>query len=302
VAQTTDPRALLDSLRSLALEARIELQVRDSSTTPKIFSQAVPDGRTWMEYIADTLGAAGGGDPTQPIVLNQWATLDDAVSLVLAEAENMKALAAAKAGTPDETKFQNARRKYLTGAARLLKFYKVAAGDVFDGTAGALPNPTELPDWFLPGDILIKEVGGAARINTETGAFAGQASGSMALPSAGLRLAVPNASFDSAGRFEVEAYGQLLLPPDNPTVTVTIPESRPIMVRYSPEDGLSFSGEALFQFANGMFFSGSISVIDPIYSFSITAGGLEFALAGALTQQMPAFPSAPAFGEADLWH
>lgn len=298
--QATDPRTLIDGLRALALEARVELQIGNSNGSPKIFTQAVPDGRTWMEYIADTVGAAAGGDPTLPGVPNQWANLDDAVSLVLAEAESMKVLAAARTGTPDEAKFQTARRKYLAGAARLLNFYKVAAGDTFAGTAGALTNTTELSDWFLPGDIQIKEVGGTARINTESGAFSGRASGSVALAGTGLRLTVPSASFDSAGRFEVDAHGQLLLPPENPTLTVTIPESRPIRVRYSPEDGVSFAGEALFQFANGMFFHGSISLIDPIYSFSITAGGLEFALASALTRQMPAFPSAPNFDEADI--
>src|SRR5262249_14246642 len=106
----------------------------------------MPDGRTWMQYIADTLGAAAGGDPAQPGVTNQWALLDEAVSVLLAEADNMKDLAA-KAAVSDQPKFQAARKSYLAGAAQVLKYYKVSASDVFNSTAGALTNASGLPDW-----------------------------------------------------------------------------------------------------------------------------------------------------------
>ena len=47
-AQSTDPRPLMDRLHSLALDARVELQLGPPATVPKIFTQAIPDGRSWL--------------------------------------------------------------------------------------------------------------------------------------------------------------------------------------------------------------------------------------------------------------
>ena len=205
----TDPVALVEWLRTLVIEARLDLKFPAEGRSPRLFTETVPDGRTWMVYIADTLGTAAGGNPSQPNVPNQWALLDQAVSVALAEADTMRALAAARVGTAAEAQFQTMRRNYLAGAARMLQAYKVAAGDVFDATAGASPNPFGLPDWLLPGEIQLKEIGGAGRLNTDSGDFSGRLSGTMVLPGLGATLMVPNASFDSDGRFDLSAYGNL---------------------------------------------------------------------------------------------
>lgn len=295
-AQSTDPRVFLDGLRSLALEARIELQVGATGTPPKLFTQAVPDGRSWMSYLADTLGAEAGGDVAQPGVTNQWAILDDAVSLLLAEAEGMKAFATAKAGTPDEAKFQSARRSYLAGAARMLKFYKVAAGDVFEATAGALPDPFGLPDWLLPGEIQLKEIGGAGRLNTESGDFSGRLSGAMVLPGLGATLVVPNASFDSDGRIDLSAYGSVQLP----VGVLSIPPRQPIHYRSTPERGQLLEGSARLTLTNGLRFDASMLLADPNYCFGLAARGLEFDLGKSLLVRVPTLNlnQVNAFGDA----
>ncbi|MBK8001977.1 MAG: choice-of-anchor D domain-containing protein [Verrucomicrobia bacterium] len=282
-AQSTDPRLFLDGLRSLALEARIELQVGGAGVAPKLFTQAVPDGRTWMSYLADTLGLEAGGDATQPGVTNQWALVDDAVSLLLAEAEAMKTFAVGKAGTPDEVKFQNARRQYLAGAARLLKFYKVTAGDVYDATAGALPDPFGLPDWLLPGEIQLKEIGGAGRLNTDSGDFAGRLSGTMVLPGLGATLVVKNASFDSDGRIDLSAYGSVQLP----VGVLSIPPRQPIHYRSTPERGQLLEGGARLTLTNGLRFDASMLLADPNYCFGLAARGLEFDLGKELLVRVP---------------
>src|SRR5690242_15920181 len=81
----TDPKAVVTWLRTLTIEARIELKYPSGGRPPSLFNDTVPDGRILMDYIADTLGAAAGGDPSQPAVPNQWAILDEAASLLLAE-------------------------------------------------------------------------------------------------------------------------------------------------------------------------------------------------------------------------
>lgn len=282
-AQSTDPRLFLDGLRSLALEARIDLQLGSVGGTPKLLTQAVPDGRTWMSYLADTLGAEAGGDVAQPGVTNQWAIIDDAVSLLLAEAEAMKNFAAAKSGTPDEAKFQNARRQYLAGAARLLKFYKVTAGDVFDSTAGALPEPFGLPDWLLPGEIQLREIGGAGRLNTESGDFSGRLSGAMVLPGLGATLVVKNASFDSDGRIDLSAYGAVQLP----VGVLSIPPRQPVHYRSTPERGQLLEGAARLTLTNGLRFDASLLLADPNYCFGLAARGLEFDLGKSLLVRIP---------------
>ncbi len=67
---TATPRATVDWLKVLVLEGRLELR-SGATAGPRLFSEKVVDGRTWMEYIADTLGVAAGGDPAQPAVANE---------------------------------------------------------------------------------------------------------------------------------------------------------------------------------------------------------------------------------------
>ncbi len=241
---------------------------------PRLFTVRVPDGRMVVDFIADTLGRAAGGDPAQPGVTNQWALLAEAVSVMLAEADRMKERAAARAGTPEAAKFQTARKNYLAGAAKLLRYYQVAAGDVFDSTAGALTNTSGLPDWLLPGGIQLREVSGAARLNTDSGEFSGRLSGQLALSAFGATLTVPNASFDSRGRFDLSAYGSVTFPGGR----LDVPPRQPLHLRSTPERPLALAGGARLTLANGLRLDASLSLVDPQYCFSLAARGLEFDL------------------------
>ena len=133
-------------LRALSSEAAFDLTDDDPFTRPRLITERLDDGRTWLEFAADTLGSAAGGDPANPAAANEWARIDEAVTLLLTEAEKLKVEAALRQGTPGEADFNFARQKYLEGAARLMAFYKQAAAGRFDGTAGLL-NPAALPDW-----------------------------------------------------------------------------------------------------------------------------------------------------------
>ena len=131
------PRALIDWLRVLSIETRLSYQFDDPPTTA-LFTETVPDGRSLMDYIADSIGTAAGGDPNAPAAANNWAILDEATSLCLAEAGKLRTLANANTGTPAEAKYNEGRKLFLQGAGRLLGFYKVAASDTFDENAGGL--------------------------------------------------------------------------------------------------------------------------------------------------------------------
>ncbi len=276
------PRATVDWLKVLVLEGRLE--VRSGATAgPRLFRERVSDGRTWMEYIADTLGAAAGGDPAQPLVTNEWALLDEAVSVLLAEADTMKALAAQRSGAAANS-LHEARRNYLTGAARLLSAYKVAAGDVFESFAGPLVGVPELPDWAFPGEIRLKEIAGAARLNTQTRAYAGRLSGRLEFPGWNASLSVPNASFDGSGRMDLSAYGTLTFNGGS----LAIPARKPLRVRRTADGKFAIAGDARLTLNNGLRFDATMSLADPIYCFGLSARGLEFDLGRSMLVRVPA--------------
>ncbi len=282
VPPTSTPRATVDWLRVLVLEARLGMRSGNASA-PRLFTETVVDGRTWMEYIADTLGVSAGGSGSQPGLPNEWALLDEAVSVLLAEADTMKSLAAGRLGA-EAAPFHDARRRYLTGAARLLNAYKVASGDVFDAGAGPLVGRPNLPDWLFPGEIQLKEIGGAARLNTDTREFSGRLSGRLELPGWGASLTVPNASFGGDGRLDLSAYGTLTFSGGS----LAIPPRQPLRVRRSPEGRFALTGDARLTLNNGLRFDASLSLADPLYCFGLSARGLEFDLGKSLLVRLPA--------------
>lgn len=277
----SSPRATVDWLRVLVLEGRLGLRAGLASG-PRLFSETVVDGRTWMEYIADTLAATAGGDPAQPGVPNEWALVDEAVSVLLAEADTMKELAAARTG-PEAARFHEARRRYLVGAARLLNGYKVAAGDVFDALGGPLVNAAPLPDWLFPGEIHLDDISGAARLNTRTRDYSGRLSGRLRLPGWGLSLTVPTASFDRDGRMDLSAYGTLTFEGGS----LTVPPRQPLRVRRSAEGRFAVAGDVRLALNNGLRFDASMSLADPVYCFGLSARGLEFDLGRELLVRVP---------------
>jgi hypothetical protein len=276
----SSPELVIDWLRALAAEAPFDLTDSDPNTQPRLYTERMDDGRTWLEYAVDSLGAAAGGDPADAATANEWARLDEAVALLLAEADKMKIEAAQRAGTAAEADFNTARRKYLAGAARLLKFYSTAAGDVFDATAGAL-NPLALPDWQMPAEIQLHNIAGAARLNVRTGEFSGRLSGNMEIPAFDTMLDVPNLSFDSRGNFDLTAFGTTELPPgDTRAVTLTIPARRPLMVHFSDDGDFRVAGGVQLDLPDGIRLDAFFDVDDPRYEFGLGfAGGVTLKLA-----------------------
>jgi photosystem II stability/assembly factor-like uncharacterized protein len=283
---------MLEWLRSLCLETRLVLQTEGGSPPPRLFAQAFPDGRTWMEYIADTLGVAVAGDSSHPQANQQWALLDEAASLLLAEADRMKSFSVSQAGQ-DPTKFLDARRGYLAGAARLLKYYQTSAVSAFDHASGALTNASGLPDWLLPGDIQLKEISGAARLNTKSGDFSGRLSGLLQLPGLDATLVVPNASFDSKGNLDLTAYGQANLPPGQSNqITLIVPERKPLTFHLADDGDFKVSGTAQVRIPGGNQFEASFEVDDPNYAFSFGfSGGINLDLAQHLAVLRPSIPT-----------
>jgi photosystem II stability/assembly factor-like uncharacterized protein len=239
---------------------------------------------------------AGLAEATQ-----SWTEINRAIALLMAEAKRLGA-----ANDHQRRAIYLQQAGVLLGAARRVAvalWNDRRGGPVAGGAAPGVKADGPIAaggDMTLPSGIVIENIFGSAEFNRLTGEFSGGFGGTLRLPEFNATLTIVNASIASGGAFDIAASGQFLLPPEDPVLTVTIPESRPVRFQYSPENGPSFSGAAHFQFSNGVFFNGDISLIDPIYSFSFTAGGLEFALAGALAQQVPAFPAASNFGEADI--
>jgi len=276
---TVSPQATVEWLRSLVVEGRIGLEATPA-VRPRLFTETMPDGRTWMDLIADTLGPAAGGDPGQPGAAGQWALLDEAATVLLAEAEHLKSLAAARTGN-DTITISLTRRDCLAGCARLLQAYKTAAGSVFESNTAGLGNPTLLPDWLLPADIEIREIAGAGRINLRTGEFSGRLSGTMAIPQFESLFVVPNASFDSKGNFDLTAYGTTQLPPgDARALTLTVPARRPLTVHFSDDGNFRVAAGVQLDLPNNIRLDAFFDVDDPEYEFGLGfSGGVTLKLA-----------------------
>ncbi len=277
--KTVTPQATVEWLRSLVVEGRIGLEATPA-LRPRLFTETMPDGRTWMELIADTLGPAAGGDPGQPGAAGQWALLDEAATVLLAEAEHLKSLAASRTGD-DAITVSLTRRDCLAGCARLLQAYKTAAGSVFDSSTAGLGDPALLPDWLLPADIEIREIAGAGRINLRTGEFSGRLSGTMAVPQFESLLVVPNASFDSQGNFDLTAYGTTQLPPGDPrALTLTVPARRPLTVHFSNDGDFRVAAGVQLDLPNNIRLDAFFDVDDPEYEFGLGfSGGITLKLA-----------------------
>jgi hypothetical protein len=84
--------------------------------------------------------------------------------------------------------------------------------------------------------------------------------------------------------------------------TATVPFTNPLRFATHSSNGLELTGQARFAFENGLFFNGSIALIDPIYRFELEAGGLTLDLVNALADLTPSLPSLDQFlqnGEVD---
>jgi photosystem II stability/assembly factor-like uncharacterized protein len=261
-----DPVALVDWMRLLVAEGQLRLGLGEGADELRLFSETLPDGRTWMRYVADAIGEESGAAG--------WARIDEAVSVLLAEADALKGKAAAVAGTAAEAEFNAARKLYLQGAADLLARYRTAAGEVFDAATAPLAGLPALPDWVLPGEIRLHEIAGAGRINVETRDFSGRLSGLLELPGLETTLAVPGFSFDSRGNIDLLAYGQTSLPPNSPdSLLLTIPPRRPLSMHLGEGGDFSVAGGVRIVFPGGNEVEGFFDVDDPEYAFGLAFSG-----------------------------
>ncbi|MEM9480235.1 MAG: choice-of-anchor D domain-containing protein [Verrucomicrobiota bacterium] len=280
LAQGGDAAETVDWLRSLIIESRATIDENAENPLPGIFVEELDDGRTWFDYIVDELVASG-----------EWTLLDEAVSLCLAEAARLRGEAEEETDATREQLLREVRKLYLSAAARLLRDYGLASGQVFDTNAGPQLSLPELPDWTLPGEIQLHEIAGAGRINTETLAFSGRLSGLLELPGLETKLAVPNLSFDSRGNIDLLAYGSTMIPPEDPeSFLLEIPKRRPLAVHLEETGEFSIAGGVRLKLADGNTFEGFFDVDDPEYAFGLAfSGSVTLELAKELTLLRPTF-------------
>ncbi|MGA1194682.1 MAG: hypothetical protein ACO3ZG_09960, partial [Kiritimatiellia bacterium] len=207
-----------------------------------------------------------------------WTTMQAAIDDLLAEADRL--------GESDRLAL---KYFYLQQAARLIE----ASHDITQALWNEennrrIADPTLAAfDMLLPGDIHIDRLRGALAYNRETGYFGGSFGGSLRLPKYNLALTINNAALRSGGAFDINAYGQLQIPFDDPYATFRVLPRKPLHVQYDPLTGLGISGSGRIQMANGLAFEGFLTLEDPVYAFGISAEGMKFALAKSLSASLP---------------
>lgn len=287
VAAPPPPQSTMEWLRGLLTEGRVGLEA-SPAVTPRLFTEKMADGRSWIHLVEDTLATAAGGDPAAPQNASQWALLDEAASLLLEESERMRDLAARRTGA-DQATVAAARREYLGSCARFLKAYSRAAGVVLQTHAGSIPQPSAQTDWQLPAEIELLDVTGSGRINRRTGEFSGRVRGFMAMPQLSTFLEVPDLSFDSRGNFDLTAHGTAALPPGDPRgIQLTIPARRPLSIHLAEDGDFSVSGGVLMDLPNGIRLDGFFDIDDPRYELGLGfSGGVTFDLARQVSLVRP---------------
>ncbi|MFP4541191.1 MAG: hypothetical protein ACLFR7_06140, partial [Opitutales bacterium] len=261
-------------LRSLLLEARAGLTYVEDYETPRLFTATGADGATWFAQIAQS-------------VAGDWARVDEATSLLLAESDHLRALAA-EAAEPRRTRLLEARRLYLEKAAELLATYRETVATVHDSFLGDF-LPEDLPDLVFPGEIRIESIAGGGSLDFATGAFTGRLSGEMQLPKFETSLNLLNASFDSRGNFAFSAYGETAFPPDSSeAVTFSVPPRRPLLLQVSETGAFRAAGGVRLDLANGNRLETFFDIDDPRYEFGFSfSGGITLDLAKELTLLRP---------------
>jgi hypothetical protein len=262
---------------SAVLEAGIsQAQLRD------LFSYPAP-----VSWENTRLPAAVSAFSTRALGGNSWSELHDAVGLLLAEADR-------QSGLGNQTR----RQLYLAQAAQLLATARAVATAVWQNeSAWRTANPLlQVADVVLPGAIYVNRVAGAVSYDRLSQELSGAFSGDLQMPKFNLSLTVDNASFSSAGEFDLNAHGQVTLPPGGSTVTLTIPARRPLRISYRAPNRISLSAGLRMAMANGMSLESFVSLSDPIYSFGLAAEGVRFDMSTNALIMIPTFPNAPSFG------
>jgi hypothetical protein len=266
IQSVTDLQELLEAgtlARQLAIRAG--LTVPDNWTTSRL-----PDVITRLLDVAEQRQG--------------WSELHDTYLFLMDSARQFAAL-----------EHPERRRLYLSQAARVLAAGRRTALALWQEKVNlALPD-LDGPDIRLPAEIEVRNASGAIRYNRFDQSLDGSFRGEVRLPRFGGELDIQQARLSNAGAFDLALSGQIQFPTPNPVGTATVPGSNPLRLRYAPADGLELSGQARFAFENGLFFNGSISLIDPIYRFELEAGGLSLDLMNTLADLTPALPSPDQF-------
>ena len=123
---------------------------------------------------------------------------------------------------------------YLTQAGDLLESTREVALDLWREEESRRATASDYPaaDIQLPGDITIDDAYGEISFHRLTQELSGAFGGSIKLPNFGDSfLTVANASLNSGGAFDINAYGSMSFPFDSPVATVSIREDHPMHVR-----------------------------------------------------------------------
>ena len=86
-------------------------------------------------------------------------------------------------------------------------------------------------------------------------------------------------SINSGGAFDLNAYGQVNAPLQNPVGTLSIPARHPLEISFRPPRTLTLAAGAGLKLQNGMSFETHVKLADPVYAFGFSAAGLRFDLA-----------------------
>ena len=219
-----------------------------------------------------------------------WGQIQAAVRLLINEADRL-ALA------DDQTR----RHQYLEQTGVLLVSARIIAVDMWeDESARRSVDPLlAVADLLLPGGISVNNAVGAVQYDRIEQSVAGSFGGEIELPNCGASLTIANASFTSAGTFDLNAYGELQLPPEAPVVTVIVPASRPLHAGYDGT-GFSLAGRTRVEFGDGIFFDATLQFEDPFYALRLETGGVELDLLEAIGEDLPQLPEFESMSDDDL--
>ncbi|HWN94277.1 MAG TPA: hypothetical protein VNT99_04540, partial [Methylomirabilota bacterium] len=218
------------------------------------------------------------------VIANDWSMLHLAAQAVLKEAARASFFGTNAVVTQQE-QWRSFRRDCLIEAARLLESANtVGAGLWLAAEARRTSNPAlALAGMALPQGFRIDHATGELRYNSATRRLRGAFRGNLVVPKVHGTFELLNGSFDTAGTFDVSAWGTVTLPAEEGLITLTVPKRRPLHVARKLDGHLTLEGAAQARLRNGITFDGFISLADPVYRLGASVGGLRFEMATNFT-------------------
>lgn len=191
-------------------------------------------------------------------------------------------------------------RVYLNQAKTVLVVFREILVNAWNAAATCAAPSIASADMLLPGDIVVQRASGSLRYDRSTASFAGTFSGDLKLPKFDLALTIANASINTSGEFDLNAFGRVALPTaQDQKLRLALPAEHPLHVQFRGTNHLSLEGGVKMDI-NGASFEAYGYLDDPEYTFGFMAKGLRFDLADSLRVQVPALPSDQNFSPATL--